>query len=57
MTVADFKKRTKAFEHFTDDLSEEAIETQVRLLLKQFWKNVSFSPPLYAADIDLNLMD
>lgn len=41
----------------TDNHSTNEIEDMVILILEQFWKNVTFSAPLYGADLLNTLMD
>ena len=47
---------------FTDNKSIEDVEDLVTIQLKnllnfQFWKNITFSPPLYSADMVGSLFD
>lgn len=36
MTVGEFRKKTKAFEHLTDNLSHQEVEDLVRMFLFSF---------------------
>jgi len=48
--MKEYKKRSDPFNNITDGKSVEKIE-------EMFYKNISFSPPLYGADSRKTLFD
>ncbi len=48
--LCEYRKKVLCFNDITDNKSVEDVENL-------FWKNISFSPPLYGADIKGSVMD
>lgn len=50
MPMKEYIKKAQSFNHITDGKKMEEIESI-------YWKNISFSPPLYGADVRGSLFD
>jgi jumonji domain-containing protein 2 len=50
LPLSEYRKKVLCFNDITDQKSIEEVEDL-------FWKNISFSPPLYGADIKGSIMD
>ncbi|EGR32296.1 jumonji domain protein 2b [Ichthyophthirius multifiliis] len=48
--IREYRKKAIIFNHFTEGKSIETVENL-------FWKNISFSPPLYGSDIQMSIFD
>lgn len=46
----EYKKKARDFDKVTDNKTIEKVEDL-------FWKNISFSPPLYGSDMQMTLFD
>jgi jumonji domain-containing protein 2 len=50
LRIREYKKKVELFEDITEDKNNEEVE-------ELFWKNISYSPPLYGADMRGSLFD
>lgn len=57
MHFSEFKQKSQELDKITDGLPTNEIEEMVYYIIVQFWKNVTFSAPLYGADLLNSLMD
>ena len=57
MQFSEFKQKSQELDRITDGLSAVQVEEMVYNIIVQFWKNVTFSAPLYGADLLNSLMD
>lgn len=50
LTLADYRKKAEIFEKYTFGCTIEQVEDK-------FFRNISYSPPLYCSDMEGSLMD
>ena len=57
MTLKEYRAKMGVFDKLSEGCSAAEVEDKVTIKLRQFWKNIVFSPPIYGADLLNTLMD